>query len=203
MAANGTAPQGKFRGDEIKQDRLEELCRRLLLTIGEDPNRPGLAETPRRWAAWWKEFMEYDPGKVATVFESVTADQMVVVTGMRVYSLCEHHLLPFYCDISIGYIPQGQVLGLSKFARIAHKHAHGLQLQEQLIQQIADEIEDLGGSPHVAVLGRGEHLCMTMRGVETPAQMVTSVMRGRFRDLPHTRAEFLGVVNGTANRMGF
>lgn len=110
---------------------------------------------------------------------------------MRVWSLCEHHLLPFWCDVAIGYIATDRVLGLSKFARVAGQFAHRLQVQERLTRQVADAIERLTGSPDVAVLATGEHLCMSARGVRTPALMTSSVMRGAFRDSPSARAEFL------------
>lgn len=175
-------------------NRLRWLCRELLLTIGEDPDRPGLQETPRRWADMWQEFIEYQPGNTETVFESVSTDQMVIVSGMRVWSLCEHHLIPFWCDVAIGYIASDRVLGLSKFGRIAHKHAHRLQLQERLAHNIADEICDVTGSPDVAVHLKGEHLCMTMRGIRTPAIMQSSVMRGVYLTKPEARAEFLSLI---------
>lgn len=174
-------------------DRIKELGRELLLAIGEDPDRPGIVDTPRRWANWWREFIQYDAGKVDTLFETASTDQMVAVSGIRVWSLCEHHLLPFYADITIGYIAHDKVLGLSKFARIAHKTAHRLQIQEQLVQQIADEVQALIGSDNVAVVATGEHLCMTMRGIKTPALMRSSVLRGAFRDDPAARAEFLTI----------
>ena len=180
-------------GRRVDYDRLLRLGRETLEAIGEDPNRPGLVETPRRWAAMWREFIEYNPGQTETVFESVQTDQMVVVSGMRVWSLCEHHLLPFWCDIAIGYIARDCVLGLSKFGRIAHQYAHRLQLQEQLVQQIAVEVSRVTGSPDVAVIGRGEHLCMSMRGVKTPAIMTSSAMYGVFREKPEARAEFLAL----------
>lgn len=170
---------------------LQHLGRQLLIAIGEDPDRPGLADTPRRWADWWREFVEYAPGSTGTTFESIEADQLVLVSGMRVWSLCEHHLLPFWCDVAIGYIPNGRVLGLSKFGRIAHQFAHTLQLQEQLATQIADRVSQLTGSPDVGVICAGEHLCMSMRGVRTPATMVSSVLRGRFREQPAARAELM------------
>lgn len=174
---------------------MQWLGRELLLAIGENPDREGLADTPRRWANWWREFIEYQPGKTGTTFESVTTDQMVVVSGMKVWSLCEHHLLPFWCTISVAYVTTGKVLGLSKFARIAHQYAHRLQIQEQLTNQIADEIQQATESPHVAVVGKGEHLCMTMRGIQTPATMTSSVMRGYFRDNESARAEFLSFIS--------
>jgi GTP cyclohydrolase IA len=173
------------------QHALERICRDLLLAIGEDPDRDGLAGTPRRFADWWREFVAYDAGRTDTAFESVATDQMVVVSGIRVFSLCEHHLLPFWCDVSIGYVARDKVLGLSKFARVAHQFAHRLQVQERLTHQVADEVARLTGSGDVAVLARGNHLCMAMRGIRSPATMTTSVMRGVFRETPSARDEFL------------
>lgn len=180
--------------DRTDYSDLLRIGRELLVALGEDPEREGLWETPRRFADAWREFIDYDPGQTETCFEHTSTDQMVVVSGMRVWSLCEHHLLPFWCDIAIGYIATDRVLGLSKFARIAHECAHRLQLQERLAQQIADRIEQVTQCSDVAVLARGEHLCMTMRGIRTPARMTSSVMRGVFRDESETRAEFLRLV---------
>ncbi|ASU78922.1 GTP cyclohydrolase I [Actinopolyspora erythraea] len=170
------------RGEEVGvgSDPLEEIARSLLVEIGEDPDRDGLRETPARYARWWREFIDYDPGKIETSFHSVSSDQLIEVSGIRVWSLCEHHLLPFWCDVSIAYVAHNKILGLSKFARIAHKHAHRLQVQERLTAGIADSVQEFTGSPDVAVRARGEHLCMTMRGVRTSADMSTSVLRGDF-----------------------
>lgn len=143
---------------QISKPTLETLATDLLLSIGEDPHREGLRDTPKRWANWWSEFIGYDPGSLNTSFESIETDQMVVVSGVRVWSICEHHLLPFWCDISIGYVAEDRVLGLSKFARIAHCVSHRLQLQERLVHEIADEIEMASGSKSVAVLARGQML---------------------------------------------
>lgn len=191
-------PDAQIHQPALDAHLLESLCRQLLVAIGEDPTRDGLIDTPRRWASWWMEFINHDPGNTATTFEAVEADQMVVVSGLRVTSLCEHHLLPFWCDVAIGYLPSQsvpRVLGLSKFARVAHQFAHRLQLQERLVQQIADEITLLTGSPDVAVLASGRHLCMEMRGVRTPGRMTSSVMRGTFRASPAARQEFLSMAN--------
>lgn len=166
----------------FRRERLEALCRELLAELGEDPEREGLQDTPRRWARWWLEFIDYDPGNTETAFESVTSGQVVAVQGIRVWSLCEHHLLPFWADITIAYVPTERVLGLSKFARIAQQAAHRLQLQERLTEQIAAEVERITASPSVAVLASGEHLCMTMRGIKAPARMASSVLRGLFAD---------------------
>lgn len=175
----------------VNQTKIRRAITDLLEAIGEDPGRDGLKETPDRVARYWAEFMDYEPGKVNTTFESATVDQMVVISGLRVFSLCEHHLLPFWCDVTIGYITGKQVLGLSKFARVAHKFAHRLQLQEKLVHEIATDLIELTGSPDVAVLATGVHTCMVMRGIKTDGVMTTSVMRGNFRESAQTRMEFL------------
>ena len=194
LRSNGHSAQVKRIPKRVDYPRLLALGRELLLAIGEDPDREGLRETPRRWADAWREFIEYDPGTTETTFASVVSDQMVCVSGIRVASLCEHHLLPFWCDVSIGYIPDEKVLGLSKFARIAHQFAHRLQLQEQLGRQIANEITRITGTMNVAVVLKGEHLCMTARGIRTPGRMTSSVMRGVFRTESATRMEFLRLI---------
>ena len=161
---------------KLNVKRLESIGRNLLLAIGEDPTRDGLKMTPNRFARWWKEFIDYDPGGIETTFafESFRTDQMVVCAGVPVFSLCEHHLLPFKCEISMAYIASEHVLGLSKFARIAHKYSHRLQVQERLVHQIADEITAITDARDVAVLARGEHLCMQMRGIKSDRLMSTS-----------------------------
>ncbi|MCL6548675.1 MAG: GTP cyclohydrolase I [Alicyclobacillus sp.] len=181
----------------VDVERLERIGRELLAAIGEDPDREGLRETPRRWAAWWREFIDYDPGTIETTFESVEADQMVVVSGLKVWSLCEHHLLPFWSELTIGYVSGERILGLSKFGRIAQEHAHRLQVQERLVQQVADAVSHTVGTDDVAVVARGQHLCMTMRGVRMPSLMTTSVMRGVFRRSGRTREEFLAFLGRT------
>jgi GTP cyclohydrolase I len=177
-----------------RRARLEWLGRALLETIGENAERPELKETPKRWAKWWEAFVDYEPGSTETAFEAQGSDQMVVVSGIRVWSLCEHHLLPFWCDVTIGYVARDRILGLSKFARIAHKYAHRLQVQERLVTQIADEVARVTGAPDVAVMAQGEHLCMTMRGIRSPALMTSSALRGVFAHNAASRAEFLSFV---------
>lgn len=152
---------------------IEANIKRLLELLGLSPDDPGLKDTPRRVASWWGEFLGYDPGTIATTFEQSSSPEFVIVSGLRTWSLCEHHLLPFWCDVAIGYQPSGRVLGLSKFGRVAVKHARRLQLQERLVSGIGEEIMQLTGSSRVAVLGVGEHLCMTMRGIEKPHRMTT------------------------------
>src|SRR3989454_7295553 len=192
--SNGHSVKFERKPKRVDYPRLLALGRELLLAIGEDPDREGLRETPRRWADAWREFIEYDPGATETTFSSVASDQLVCVSGIRVASLCEHHLLPFWCDISIGYISNAKVLGLSKFARIAQQFAHRLQLQERLGEQIADEISRITGTQHVAVVLKGEHYCMTARGIRMPGRMTSSVMRGVFRTESQTRMEVLRLI---------
>lgn len=191
----------ELRGEVIRRQTLrigfESIGRQLLELLGEDIKRPGLVDTPARFARMWDEFINYDPGTTDTVFEGVTADQMVVVSGMPVWSMCEHHLLPMRMTVSIGIIARDKVLGLSKYARIAHKHAHRLQIQEKYVHDVADEVQELLGSQDVAVVASGVHLCMEMRGIRTHGLMTSSVMRGAFQNEGPARAEFLALHNST------
>jgi GTP cyclohydrolase IA len=179
----------------VDVSRLERVGRDLLEAIGEDPDREGLRDTPARWARMWAEFVDYNPGTIGTVFDGVTANQLVVVRRVTVWSLCEHHLVPFKTTLTMGYLTDNKVMGLSKLARIAHKYAHRLQLQERLVTQIGKAIAETAGTSNVGVIGTGSHLCMEMRGVRTAGEMVTSHLDGRFleRDL---RAEFLALHHG-------
>lgn len=190
------ALEDKQLSKKVEYEQLLTLGRALLIALGENPEREGLRGTPRRWADAWREFIEYDPGTIDTCFASESTDQMVCISGIRVTSICEHHLMPFLCDIAIGYIPDKKVLGLSKFARIAHQCAHRLQLQERLGEHIADTVGQVTGSEHVAVVLCGEHLCMSTRGIRTPGKMTTSVMRGQFRADTETRTEFFRMIGG-------
>ena len=180
-----------------QRHRLIELGHELLLALGEDPTREGLADTPRRWADTWLAFLAYDAGPTATAFDAVETDQMVLLRDVRIWSLCEHHLLPFSASLDIAYLTETRVLGISKLARLAEKHAHRLQLQERLCQQIADDLAAHAHTESVAVLARGQHLCMQMRGVRArEATMITSVVRGAFRVSGPTREEFLRLIGG-------
>lgn len=181
-------------GKTIDHEKVKGLVKELLVALGEDPEREGLKETPRRIANFWRDFIEYEAGKLDTTFAAVKHNQMVAVTGMRVWSMCEHHMLPFWCDISIAYIAEDKVLGLSKFARIAHKHAHKLTLQEQLVSDISEDLKVILGTDDVAVMAKGEHLCMTMRGIRTPHRMISSALDGQFHNAEQ-RMEFLRLVD--------
>ncbi|MEW2401366.1 GTP cyclohydrolase I FolE [Streptomyces sp. NPDC046862] len=169
----------------IDQEQVADLYRQLLFALGEDPDRDGLKGTPARVARWWSEFLEYDPGRTDTLFthEQAGADgeEIVIVSGIVVASLCEHHLLPMTLDVTAAYCPAGQVLGLSKIARIAEAHGHRLQLQERIVNGVAEDLAMATGAPDVAVAATGTHACMSMRGVRATSAVTTSVTtRGRF-----------------------
>lgn len=183
-----------------RADALQRLTRLMLDAVGEDVNREGLLETPRRV----QESMQFltagygvDPGDVVgDALFAETYDEMVLVRDIEVYSLCEHHLLPFFGKAHIGYIPQGRVVGLSKLPRLVEVFARRLQVQERLTRQIAESIETLLEPAGVGVVIEASHLCMMMRGVEKQnSKTVTSCMLGEFRTDQRTRAEFLGLVN--------
>jgi GTP cyclohydrolase I len=174
--------------------RVAELYRQLLIELGEDPARDGLRGTPGRVAAWWSEFLDHEPGTSMAVFEYEPGDgdHLLVVGGISVYSLCEHHLLPMRLTVSIGYLPAGQVLGLSKFARIAHAHACRLQMQERFTDGVAQDVLTATGSGDVGVVAEGEHLCMSMRGVREQRARTTSIkLSGRLRDEPGLASQLL------------
>lgn len=175
----------------VDRTAIEILTRGIISALGLDTTTEGLRGTPRRVANFWAEFMEYDDEKLSTSFQKICTDQMVVVRHIPLWSVCEHHLLPFHCEVTIGYVAKEQILGLSKFARIAQLAAHRPQVQERLVHEIADAVESLTGSEDVAVIAVGEHTCMQMRGIRSPGQMITSVMRGCFYEEDSARAEFL------------
>lgn len=167
--------------------------RDLLRAIGEDPSREGLVATPYRVAKFWSEFIDYEPGNVDVTFEAVEVDQMVLLKITDpIYSMCEHHLLPIEMYVSIAYISEGaKVLGISKLARIAQKHAHRLQIQERYTAQVAAEVVTLTHTESVAVLVKGKHFCMSMRGIKLQGEMITSSLKGAFKTSDRCRAEFL------------
>ena len=178
---------------------MEELYRKLLLEIGEDVNREGLLKTPQRAAKSFeyltKGYKE-DVDKIINdaLFES-DASEIVLVKNIELYSLCEHHLLPFIGKCHVAYIPSGKVLGLSKIARIVDVFARRLQIQENLTRQIATTIEKHTNAVGVAVVIEAQHLCMMMRGVEKQnSVMTTSCILGEFHDDPSTRAEFFSLI---------
>lgn len=178
---------------------MRDLVRQMLQHIGEDPQREGLRDTPERVEkayAFLTRGYHQDPREVinSAIFE-VEANHMIIVKDIEIYSLCEHHMLPFFGKCHIGYIPKGKVLGVSKLARVADMFARRLQIQERLTNQIAETIMEAVKPDGVGVVIEAQHLCMMMRGVEKQTSlMVTSAMHGSFRHYISTRNEFLGLI---------
>jgi len=178
---------------------LEQHYTAILSQLGEDVNREGLLDTPKRAA----KAMQYLCKGYQQTLEEVTNgalfssdnSEMVLVKNIELYSLCEHHMLPFIGKAHVAYLPNGKVLGLSKVARIVDMYARRLQIQENLTREIAEAMQQVTGASGVAVVIEAQHMCMMMRGVEKQnSSMVTSVMLGQFRDNAATRSEFLGLV---------
>jgi len=182
-------------------DAISNAYTTILEGIGEDPRRDGLRDTPVR-AARAMEFLTHGYSQTleevvnGAIFES-ESDEMVIVRNIELYSLCEHHLLPFTGKCHVAYLPQGRVVGLSKIARIVDMFARRLQIQENLTREIADAVGKVTEGRGVGVIVEARHLCMMMRGVEKQnSSMTTSAMLGRFRTDINTRNEFLSLVRG-------
>ena len=178
---------------------MEQAITEILKNIGEDPNREGLIDTPKRVKKSYDFLMQgykIDPNEILkkAVFEE-ECNHMVIVRDIEIYSMCEHHMLPFYGKCHIGYIPRNKVYGVSKLARVADAYSRRLQIQERLTQQIATALMGPIDAEGVAVVIEAKHLCMMMRGVEKQnSKMVTSAMLGCFRDDIATRNEFLKLI---------
>ncbi len=195
---------GEVRADPARIDsaRAEAAVRELLIAVGEDPDRPGLRDTPARVARAYAETFAgiwQDPAQIlSTVFDE-DHDELVLVKDIPMYSTCEHHLVPFHGAAHVGYIPgpDGRVTGLSKLARLVDVYARRPQVQERMTRQIADALHDVLKPRGVLVVVQAEHLCMGMRGIRKPGSVTTtSAVRGLFRDNPATRAEAMSLVLG-------
>lgn len=192
----------------LSEASTQELLRELLLRLGEDPDRDGLARTPERM----QKSLEYltrgydqDADKVlqGALFD-VNYDEMVIVKDIEMFSLCEHHLLPFFGKVHVAYIPNGKVLGLSKIPRLVDIFARRLQVQERLTVQIAETIQNAIQPQGVGVVIEARHLCVMMRGVEKQhSSAVTSHMLGSFRSAENTRKEFLSLIRNGKNGNSF
>ena len=179
--------------------------REILLAVGEDPDREGLVKTPGRVARSYAELMaglREDPRvHLQTVFNE-QYDEVVVLRDIPFHSLCEHHLLPFTGRAHLAYLPDGKVVGLSKLARLVEGYARRPQVQERLTTQIADALMEQLNAAGVACVIEASHTCMTIRGVQKPgATMVTSALRGVFKDSPSSRAEVLGLMKGSTQSL--
>jgi len=192
------APRGP-----VDTARVRDLVRELLIALGEDPDREGLVRTPQRVAealAFLTSGTRTDLARLINnaIFTQQT-NSMVIVKNIEVYSLCEHHMLPFFGRCHIGYIPTGKVFGVSKLARLADMYARRLQLQERLTEQISQAVMETVGATGVGVMIEARHLCMMMRGVEKQnSVMVTSSVLGTFRESQATREEFLALIGERA-----
>ncbi len=182
----------------VDRERAEAAVRELLLALGEDPQREGLLETPRRVVSAFEETLggrEVDIPELLSVGFEEGHDEMVILRDVPFFSTCEHHLMPFHGIAHIGYVPNGRVVGLSKLARLVDAVARRPQLQERLTAQVADMLMATLQPQGAGVAVEAEHLCMQMRGIKKPgSRMLTSAMRGSFRDQEETRAEFLSLV---------
>jgi len=183
---------------------FEDLVRELLVRLGEDPAREGLARTPERvhraYEFLTKGYQEDADALLKKALFTVTYDEMVIVKDIEMFSLCEHHMLPFFGKVHVAYIPKGKVIGLSKIPRLIEIFARRLQIQERLTTQIAETIQKAIQPQGVGVVIEARHLCMMMRGVEKQhSAAVTSAMLGAFRDSEETRTEFLSLIRNRVN----
>lgn len=178
---------------------MDKAYASIISAVGEDLNRPGLLDTPKRAAKAFQFLCKGYQENLDTIVNNAIFpsdnDEMVIVKDIELYSLCEHHLLPFIGKAHVGYLPDGKVLGLSKVARIVDMYARRLQIQENMTKEIADAIMQVTGAKGVGVIIEAKHMCMMMRGVEKQnSSMKTSIMLGQFRCNPQTRNEFLSLV---------
>jgi GTP cyclohydrolase I len=182
----------------VDREKIMSAVHSILEAIGEDPDREGLKDTPRRVADMYEEIftgLATDPADYLKVGFEERHKEMIVLRDIPFNSVCEHHLLPFVGKAHVGYIPAGRIVGLSKLARVVEGFARRPQLQERLTSQIADAIVEAVNPTGVGVVIEAQHFCMILRGVKKPGSvMVTSAMRGLFKTNPPTRAEFLGFV---------
>ena len=185
--------------------KVEDAVKGILNEIGEDPNREGLKATPERVKRLYKEITSgynEDPNEIinGAIYE-IDYDEMVIIKDIEYYSLCEHHLLPFFGKAQIAYIPKKKVIGLSKIPRIVEVYARRLQVQERMTVQIANFLNETLKPKGVAVVVNGYHLCMAMRGIrKSDANMLTSSMLGAFRNDERTRAEFLSLIGQNSHK---
>ena len=188
-----------MKDSKMDLKKIEEGVRLILEGIGENPERPGIVETPRRVARMYAEIcagLHQNPADIIKVVPDETHDEMVIVKDIPLHSICEHHLAPFHGRAHIAYIPDGgRILGLSKLARVVEVFARRPQIQERLTTQIAELLDEGIRPKGVMVVVEAEHLCMSMRGVKKPGTTtVTSVVRGNFRRDPRTRAEAMALI---------
>jgi GTP cyclohydrolase I len=204
VATNGRRPTAHTHQDilttPVDKERIQHAVREIIAAVGEDGDRDGLLDTPRRIADMYEEIfagLRTDPYHFLDVTFDEAYSEMVVLKDIPFYSLCEHHFAPFHGMAHVAYIPSGRVVGLSQLARVVEAYARRPQVQERLTAQIADTIMEGLQPKGAAVVIQAEHTCLTMRGIKKPgARMVTSAVRGLFKENPMTRAEFQAILRG-------
>lgn len=178
---------------------ISSLIKRMIKELGENPNRGGLKETPKRMERMYRELLkgyEMDPKSIFKCFDGEKYTGLIIVSDIDFYSLCEHHLLPFYGKIHIGYIPDGHILGLSKFARLVEIFARRLQVQERMTKQIADALQDNMNPKGVVVYCEARHFCMSMRGIKkTNSRTKTLITTGLFKTKKNLLDQFFNQIN--------
>jgi len=189
-------------GDDMDEEKIKKAMQQIIVAIGEDPSREGLKETPQRVAEMYAELFQglhKDPGEDLEVGFELGHREMVVVKDIPFYSMCEHHLLPFFGVVHVGYIPndEGRIVGISKLARVVETIARRPQVQERMTTEIADTIYNRLKASGVGVVIQAEHMCMIMRGIKKPgSNVITSALRGTFRSKAASRAEFFSLIQG-------
>ncbi len=198
--------RSSVESNSVTSASFEDLVQEILVRLGEDPKREGLVRTPNRvhraYEFLTKGYKEDPEAMLKNALFTVTYDEMVIVKDIEMFSLCEHHMLPFFGKVHVAYIPNGKVIGLSKLPRLIEIFSRRLQIQERLTTQIAETIQKAIEPQGVGVVIEARHLCMMMRGVEKQhSAAVTSSMLGCFRDEQETRTEFLSLIRNRANGM--
>ena len=185
---------------EVDLEAIKAAVRTILIAVGEDPDRPGLVETPRRVAHMYAEMfsgLNLDPARHLSVTFPEEYDEIVLIRDISFTSMCEHHLLPFTGVAHVAYIPNGKVTGLSKIARVVEEVSRKPQVQERMTQTIAEMVNEHLNTSGVGVVISAEHSCMSIRGIRKPgSRTITSALRGEFKDNHLTRAEFMSLING-------
>jgi len=204
MATTNVNKNAKTEPLTLTSASMAELYREILVRLGEDPNREGLARTPERVATaiaqLTRGYRDCPQKLLRSALFTVNYDEMVIVKDIEMFSLCEHHMLPFFGKVHVAYIPNGKVIGLSKIPRLVDVFARRLQVQERMTTEIAESIQSIVQPQGVGVVIEARHLCMMMRGVEKQhSATVTSAMLGCFRDEQQTREEFLALIRNKSN----
>lgn len=177
-------------------NELEKNIKRFLSLLGEDPKREGLIDTPKRVGKAWKELLRFNPDFDLTVFNSNGYDEMIISKNIKYHTFCEHHLLPFFGEVHIGYIPKKKIVGLSKLARTVEFFSKRLNTQEYFTENIANFLNERLNPRGIGVITSGRHMCQEMRGIKKEGNMITSSLKGIFLEKKRVKQEFLSLIKG-------